>query len=202
MVSRANTRAQCSQGVGSQSCRWFNGRVGPDDEYLDDLRRIEAAEETDVVERALTAARERLGMDAAYVGTFDEHAQTILAVVGDSNASELQSGGSIPLEETYCVRMLSGQIPNVVPDTRADPAVQDMRASSLIGAYVGVPVILASGEVHGTLCCVSSAARPDLGAEELRFMFVLAEIVARRVDQAKTDLARLTGRFRAADPAT
>ena len=180
------------------SRHWFNERVGSEGEYLDVLRRLESAEEADVVEQALTAARERLGMDAAYVGTLDSREQTILAVVGQTGAPELSSGGVIPLEETYCMRMLNGQIANVVPDTRAEPAVKDLRAASLLGAYVGVPVTLANGEIHGTLCCVSADARPDLGDDELRFMRVLAGIIAARVDRSKTNLARMTERFRAA----
>jgi GAF domain-containing protein len=172
--------------------------VGTGDEYLEVLRRLEAAEESDVVEQALAAARERLDMDAAYVGTIDDSAQTIHAVVGDPNTEELRSGVVVPLEETFCMRMLSGAIPNVVPDTRSEPAVRDLRAAHLFGAYVGVPVTLGNGEVHGTLCCVSNDSRPQLGPEELRFMRVLADIVANRVDQAKSNLARMTERFRAA----
>lgn len=171
--------------------------MGSEGGYLDALRRLEAAEESDVVEQALAAARERLGMDAAYVGTIEAQEQNILAVVGDPRADELRSGVAIPLEETFCMRMLKGEIPNVVPDTRSEPAVRDLRASQRFGAYVGVPVMLPDGEVHGTLCAVSVGSRPDLGAEELRFMRVLAEIIATRIDRAKTDLARMTARFRA-----
>src|SRR5947209_18361148 len=171
------------------------GGIGLEGEYLDVLTQLEAAEESDVVEQALLAARERLGMDATYVGTLDSEAQTFLAVVGQTNARELVSGAVAPLEQTYCARMLSGDIPNVVPDTRAEPALRDVPATRHIGAYVGVPVTLASGEVHGTLCGLSNDPRPDLGPDELRFMRVLAGIVATRIDRAQTDLARLTERF-------
>lgn len=76
--------------------------------------------------------------------------------------------------------------------------MRELGASQLFGAYVGVPVTLPNGEVHGTLCCVSSDDRPGLGPEELRFMRVLAGIIAAQIDRAKTNLARLTERFRAA----
>jgi GAF domain-containing protein len=197
MAIRANMVAQCSSRLGGRSRRWFNGRVGPGGEYLEVLQRLEAAEETDVVEQALVAARERLGMDAAYVGTIDAREQAILAVVGDPHTEELRSGAVVPLEETFCMRMLEGRIPNVIRDTRAEPAVRDLHASQLFGAYVGVPVTLRDGEVHGTLCCVSNDSRPELGPDELRFMRVLAEMIAVRIDRAQTDLARMTERFRA-----
>ena len=82
-------------------------------------------------------------------------------------------------------------MPNIVPNTRVEPAVRDLIATRTIGAYVGVPVTLADGRVHGTLCCASSQPQDGLGDEELRFMQVLAGIIASRVDQAEGDVARL-----------
>lgn len=161
--------------------------------YAAVLRQIEAAQETDVIEQALTAARERLSMDAAYLSTIDAQHQTIDAVVGDMSAIGLVEGAAIPLEQTYCRRMLGGELPQVVPDTRAEPAARDLAATKDIGAYIGVPVTLSSGRVHGTLCCASYQARPDLGGDELRFMRVLAGIVATRVERSQSDLAHLTG---------
>jgi GAF domain-containing protein len=102
----------------------------------------------------------------------------------------------ISLEQTYCARMLAGEMPNVVPDTRREPAVRDLAVTRVVGSYVGVPVKLSDGRLHGTLCCASSTARADLGSEELRFMHVLANIVAARVEQVRGDVARLTARFR------
>jgi GAF domain-containing protein len=94
--------------------------------------------------------------------------------------------------------MLNGEIPNVVPDTRGNSLLRDLRATRLIGAYVGVPVRLPDGRLHGTLCCVSREPAEGIGEEELRFMQVLAGIIAARIDRAEGDLARLTERLRAA----
>jgi len=170
-----------------------DARHVPDD-YAEMLRRIEAAQEQDVVDQALTAARERLSMDAAYITTIDPQQQTIDALVGESSAMGLSEGLVVPIEQTYCRLMLSGALPSIVPDTRAEPVVRDLIATRTIGAYVGVPVTLADGRVHGTLCCASSQPRGGLGNEELRFMRVLAGIIASRVDQAEGDVARLLAR--------
>jgi GAF domain-containing protein len=69
-----------------------------------------------------------------------------------------------------------------------------------IGAYIGVPVQLADGRVHGTLCCASNDPRPALGEAELRFMYVLADIVAARVERAHGSMVRLAKRFASAPP--
>jgi GAF domain-containing protein len=164
-------------------------------EEVEALLRIEAAEEDDVVERALSAACQRLHMDAAYVTTMDSRQQTIEAVVGRDEFAVL-SGVTVPLEQTFCARMLNGEIPSVVPDTGANSLLHDLRATRLIGAYVGVPVRLSDGRLHGTLCCVSSKACNGLGEDELRFMQVLAGIIAARIERAQGNLARLTERLK------
>jgi GAF domain-containing protein len=164
-------------------------------EHAEAIDRIEAAQESDVVERALTAARERLGMDAAYVTTIDPQVQTLHAIVGEADIVNAYQASVIPVEHTFCQRMLNGEIPNVVPDTRAEPAMRDLAATREFGAYIGVPVRLSDGRIHGTLCCVSREPKFDIGSEDLRFMQVLAGIIAARVEQARGDMARLTARF-------
>jgi len=165
-------------------------------DYADAIGRIEAAQEHDVVERALAAARDRLGMDASYVTTIDPRDQTIHAIVGEPDIVNTYTGVVMPVEQTFCQRMLDGEIPNVVPDTRADPAMRELAATREFGAYIGVPVRLSDGRIHGTLCCVSREPKFDIGPEDLRFMQVLAGIIAARVEQAQDDMARLTARFR------
>ncbi len=160
-----------------------------DERDLETLARIAAAETTHTIELALDAARERLAMDAAYVTTHTPGIQSIDQVSGDSSALGFGAGTVVPIEQTYCHRMLKGELPNVVPDTRSDPAARELGASGLIGAYAGVPITLADGRVHGTLCCVSSQPRADLGAEEVEFMRVLAKMVGARINEIESDQA-------------
>jgi GAF domain-containing protein len=179
---------------------WLNRSVDrgatEQSEYVELIEKLEAAQETDVVEQALTAAQQRLGMDASYITTIDAKVQTIHAIVGDADTAARYTGTVFPVEQTYCMRMLKGEIPNVVADTREEPALRDLAVTQEFHAYVGVPVTLSDGRVHGTLCCVSHEPRTGLGSEELRFMETLAGIVAARVERARGDLARLTERFR------
>ncbi len=165
--------------------------AGVASEYVAVLRQLEAAQEQYAVEQALSAAREQLRMDAAYVSTIDSERQTIDDVVGDVGALGLEPGRWVPIEQTYCARMLGGEMPNVVPDTSLEPAVRDLAITSEIGSYIGVPVTLSDGRLHGTLCCASEKPHAELGGKELDFMKVLADIVAARVEQAQ---GRLSGR--------
>ncbi len=167
-------------------------------EYFELIEKLEAAQESDVVEQALAAAQERLGMDASYITTIDARHQTIHAILGDPDTAARYQGTVFPLEQTFCMRMLGGEIPNIVPDTRAEPSLSDLDTAREFHAYIGVPVTLSDGSVHGTLCCVSREPRTGLGPEDLRFMRTLAGIIATRVERVRGDLARLTERFRSA----
>src|ERR1700733_13514517 len=113
--------------------------AGVPSEYEQLLDRLEAARETEVVEQALAAAQERLGMDASYLTTIDSQNQTIHAMVGDADIVDRYQGTVFPVEQPYCMRMLSGQTPNAVPDTQAEAAISELDASRKFRAYVGVP---------------------------------------------------------------
>ena len=176
--------------------------AGVSHEYAAAVRQIKDARESDVVEKALNAARERLGMDAAYIATVDSREQTIEVMVGETNAAALVEGAVIPVDQTYCARMLTGEIPNIVPDVSAEPGLRNVTVIRNIGSYIGVPVKLSDGRVHGSLCCASNGPRPDLGEPELRFMEVLAGIVATRLDRAHGSMIRLAKRFAESDPLT
>jgi GAF domain-containing protein len=157
----------------------------------DAIARIVAAEQHETIENALEAARQRLGMDVAYVSTITPEVQRFDVVSGNPEALGigLKAGAEVPIEQTYCSRMLNGAMPNIVPDTSLEPAVQNLAATKFVGAYAGVPIVLSDGRVHGTLCASSANPREDLGEDELRFMHVLAQLVAERIEQAERRLA-------------
>src|SRR3954462_11422845 len=84
-----------------------------------------------------------------------------------------------------CPRLCAGRIGNVVADGHEDPELASRalteRASS--GAYVGVPLRFSDGRLYGTFCCLSHAPDPDIGDREVRFMRVLARIVAGELER-------------------
>ena len=171
-------------------------------EYAELIEKLEAAQESNVVEQALAAAQQHLQMDASYITSIDDHHQTFHAIVGDTDAAARYQGTVFPLEQTYCLRMLNGEIPSIVPDTRAEPATRDLDFTREFHAYVGVPVKLSDGRVHGTLCCVSRKPRDGLGSEELRFMQVLAAIVAAQIERAHGSMEQLINRLAGTPPGT
>ncbi len=95
----------------------------------------------------LALACDQLGMQAAFVAEMTQTQHIFRAVGGDFGSFGLAADSGRPREGTYCDLMLAGTLPNVVPDTTADPRVRDLPATTAgsIGAYVGVPLTLTDG---------------------------------------------------------
>jgi EAL domain-containing protein (putative c-di-GMP-specific phosphodiesterase class I) len=148
----------------------------------------------EAIERILALARNQLGMDVAFVSAIEHGLEQIRAIDGDAESFGLDGGIAIPLEESYCNRMIKGRLPNAVPDTRHEERVRDLAvtASAGIGAYVGVPVHLWDGRLYGTLCCLSHSPEPSLDERDVRFMHVLATVISDQIEQE----ARLAERKR------
>ena len=113
-------------------------------------------------------------------------------VRGDRNNLPLQAGAALPLEASYCRRMLSGELPNVVPNAREDERVSDLPATTQagVGSYAGVPLQLSDGRVYGTLCCASSTPNESLGPRDVQFLRVIARIIADELEREDQRLPR------------
>jgi GAF domain-containing protein len=87
-------------------------------------------------------------------------------------------GASLPLEDTFCQRMLEGRIGNYVSDVQADARVNDLPMAQRlsVGAWIGTPIKLSGAQVY-VLCCLAREARPSLGEREVRLIVGLAESV-------------------------
>src|SRR5438093_567810 len=163
-------------------------KSAPGLEGLSELARLTLDGSNEAIERILSLARGALDMDVALVGAFDGDF-VVQAVDGEQEWFDLEVGTRIPAEQTYCRRMVQGELPHLVQD-----AAYDERTASLpltreagIGAYVGVPIRLWDGTLYGTLCCLSRASEPSLNARDARFLHVLAEIVADQIDRGQLE---------------
>jgi EAL domain-containing protein (putative c-di-GMP-specific phosphodiesterase class I) len=91
--------------------------------------------------------------------------------------------------------MVDGHLPNAVPDSARDARVRDLPTTreAGIGAYVGVPLHLANGELYGTFCCLSREARPGLDDRDVAVLRMLSELLA---DELEDDAVRQRDRAR------
>ncbi|GAC1318135.1 MAG: hypothetical protein NVSMB25_07120 [Thermoleophilaceae bacterium] len=145
----------------------------------------DAAAAAGMVQRLLEIAREQLGMDVAYASEFTEGQQVFRALSGDSGSFGLSKDSGIPLADTYCQRMVAGELPSTIGDTARDPRVNRLQSTSEagVGAYVGVPVRFSDGRLYGTLCCASHQPNRSLGQRDVAFMNVLARLLADQLER-------------------
>lgn len=139
------------------------------------------------VDRAVEGARELLGMDVAYATQFTETDQIFEVVRGDGESFDIHEGLSMPLEQTYCKRVLAGDLSSVICDVRADPVAAGMpvTGSADVGAFVSVPVYFSDGTFHGTLCAANHEPRADIGDRERRFLEVFARMIADQIERER-----------------
>lgn len=147
------------------------------------------------VAHVMRIIRRQLGMDVAFVARFREDDRVFEHVDADGPAP-IHVGQTIPLQEGYCWKVVTGELPELIPDTSTVPAAMAIPATQAlpIGAHLSVPVMLANGDVYGTLCCFSHHANPSLGDRDISMLRAFAEVVAHRFDE---DLAAREKRRRA-----
>jgi EAL domain-containing protein (putative c-di-GMP-specific phosphodiesterase class I) len=142
----------------------------------------------------LRVVRKHLRMDVAFISHFRELDRVFEHVDADG-APPVQVGQSISLEEGYCMKVVRGELPGLIPDTSVVPAALAIPATRAIpiGAHLGIPVQLESGEVYGTLCCFSHHADLTLGERDMALMRAFGEVLAGRIDEGLA-AARLADR--------
>lgn len=143
---------------------------------------------------SLTAVREFLGMEVAFITRLDGDVMTVAAVDGDGETFLLTAGQELPFDQTYCQRMLSGRLPSVIADVRAEDRAASLAITDLadIGAFTTVALRFSDGAVRGTLCTASHRAAPSLGYRDLQYLQVAARMIADQLE--RDDLRRAAER--------
>ena len=136
------------------------------------------------IDHVLRVVRKHLGMDVAFISHFRE-VDRVLEHVDSDGSAPIHVGQSIPLEEGYCMKVVRGELPGLIPDTSRLPAAMALPATTAIpiGAHLSIPVQLESGEIYGTLCCFSYRPDPSLGDRDMGMMRALGEVLAGRIDE-------------------
>jgi len=95
------------------------------------------------------------------VTRYDGERQLYLEVRDD--AYGLGPGGSHLWEDSFCTNMVAGTTPRIAPDAMSIPeyAAAGVAEQIDIGAYVGIPITHADGELFGTLCGLDPARQSD-----------------------------------------
>lgn len=148
------------------------------------------------VERIVAAARDLLDMDVAYSTHHTDTEQVFEALVGEGESFGVSSETRMPLEATYCERILAGDLPNLMVDVQAiaTAAAMPVTDAADVGAYVSVPIQLSNGELYGTLCCAAHETRRDLSERDVRYLRLFAHLIGDLLDRGRMAAERAQSR--------
>lgn len=156
--------------------------------------RIDEADGTTLgsIDRALDAVRRHLGMEIAFISEFKGDERVFNHVSTASPDAPIKVGQHLSLDRGYCKKVIDGEIPQLIPDTRALASLSLIpETHSLpIGAHMSVPIIMADGSVYGTFCCLSHHANPTLNDRDLRVLKAVAELVSMQIEASVAEANR------------
>ncbi|BBK29498.1 EAL domain-containing protein (putative c-di-GMP-specific phosphodiesterase class I) [Stella humosa] len=156
-------------------------------------------DEEDVVQGALVAIRNHLGMEVAYFSEFVDGQSVFRRVDAPGLEHLIKPGDSRSLDDVYCNHILAGRLPGLIPDTAQEPLAVAMPITGAvpIGSHASLPIRLRDGTPFGMFCCLSPRPNPTLNPRDLETMRVFADLAARQVN-AELDRRRARRDRRAA----
>jgi EAL domain-containing protein (putative c-di-GMP-specific phosphodiesterase class I) len=175
------------------------------DEVAAVLDAMQAIGPHEVVGAVLSAAREHLGMDLAFIADTRGGEHAILYTDGDGASFGVAIADRHRLESTFCGLVLSGKIPNLVADTMRHPELTRLTAASgyQVGAYAGFPITFSNGQTFGLLCAVSHDRHLELSQRDGDVMRMLSQLVVEQLEPLQgawtQHCRRLTGVQRVID---
>ena len=132
----------------------------------------------DPITRTLELAHTETQMAVAVLGEICDGHEVVRYLAGDGGSFGLSPGASMPIEDTYCHRLLTGRLSNVVPDALANEQVRDLEIThaARIRAYIGVPLTGVDARLY-VLCCLAHEQRPQLCERDVLLLRDLGEVV-------------------------
>jgi EAL domain-containing protein (putative c-di-GMP-specific phosphodiesterase class I) len=151
-----------------------------------DVDELASKDYASAVHQLLAVARTQLGMQVAWVSEFVGADQVLRFVSSDPGVEAPREGDRLPLDGSFCTRVLSGRFPALIPDALAVPeaALLDVTSQLNIGSYVGVPLVGPQGVTVGMLCAIHESASPGMSARDLAAVQLLAELLRELQDRA------------------
>lgn len=139
------------------------------------------------VDRILQAVRLHLGMDVAFASHVTA-TETIIRHCAANERVPFGVGTAFPVDESFCKRILDGEIPTLIADAAALAELAQLTCTRElpIGAHISVPLTLSDGSVYGTFCCFSFRANHSLTARDIDIMRAFADLAAAQIEAELT----------------
>ncbi|MFN2388472.1 MAG: EAL domain-containing protein [Actinomycetota bacterium] len=149
----------------------------------------------DAIRRTLRAVRETLGLEVAFVSELTDEERIFRYVDSADGVSYLKVGDSGPVEESYCHYVVSGEMPEFLPDPARHPVAAAMKVTAElpVGTHLSVPIRFSDGRVYGTFCCFARDVHPEVESQDVRALRLAARLVGDYLEEheaREVDLAR------------
>jgi hypothetical protein len=174
----------------------LSGRHVAVDSVLDDVSRLKALHETQLMDSAPEESFDRLAKLAAkmlhapvaLISLVDEERQFFKSCFG--LAEPWNSARETPLSHSFCRHALDSPEPLVIEDARTHPLVRDNLAIRDLDvvAYAGVPLITQSGDALGALCVIDHQPR-SWTSDQIETLKTLTAAVVSEIELARARTA-------------
>ncbi|WP_099867994.1 sensor domain-containing phosphodiesterase [Pararhizobium haloflavum] len=143
----------------------------------------EQSSDCEVIQDALTAIRQHLGMEVAYFSEFVDGRSVFRRVDAPGLEHLIKVGDSHSLDDVYCNHILEGRLPQLIPDTSSEPLALSMPITGAvpIGSHASIPIRLPDGQPFGMFCCLSPTPNLTLNERDLQTMKVFAGLATRQL---------------------
>ena len=145
------------------------------------IQLVNTMNEDGFIQQILDSIRHHMNMDVAFIARFTEHDRLIeFTATEETNADPaIKPNDSSPKDETYCQKIVSGEMPGIIPDTSTNRITRTLPVTKSlnIGAYIGVPIFTDGSELYGTLCCYNHSPNDGLKESHSAFLNMMADFI-------------------------
>lgn len=161
-----------------------------------DRRVVHGVEPDTVLVRLLRAAREHLGVEAAFIGELTDGTRVIRFIDQADGLSLLEVDQVDADGDSYCALVVDRRVPSLLTDPRDHPLTAALPATEAVpvGTHVSVPIRFSDGTVYGTFCAFSTDVHNEIGEQHLAAIRLMADLAAQHlehvVNEARDQRAR------------
>jgi len=145
------------------------------------LHIVNTINEDSFIQQILNSIRHHMNMEVAFIARFVDDERLIEFTAADETTADqiIKSHGSSPRNETYCQKIVGGEIPNIIPDTSKNSVTRSLPVTKNlnIGAYIGVPIFIDGSQLYGTLCCYNRSPNESLKDSHGDFLNMMADFI-------------------------
>ena len=144
----------------------------------------------------LSAVRELLQLDVVFIGEIVDGRRVFRQLDTVLTHCPIDVGGSHPMHQTVCQRILDGRLPALIPNVLAIASTQGLPDEyNALGTHIGVPVHLPDGRLYGMLCGFNIGGACALTARDVSRLEIAARSAAHLIARAEGSIGH------ACDPA-